>query len=89
LLVLAALIAIPLSVYWWLVTGVLTSSYDSACEGKVAIKVAFGFSNLGFLLSVGALVAAFATPRQRIGWMLLAIYSVLLGVSYLIIIDCD
>ena len=88
LLGLTAVLAIGLAAFWWLATGLFANDYESTCEGKAAAKVAFAFSNVGFLLSISALILAIVETRQRVGWIMLGIYSALLGLSLVLLSTC-
>ena len=88
LLGVAAVLAIGGAVFWWLVTGLLLNDYESSCEGETAALVAFVFANIGFFLSISALIVAIVETRPRVGWLMLAVYSLLLGGSYLLLSTC-
>jgi hypothetical protein len=83
----AAVVALPIAAWWWLIAGLLSEDHESACQGDPWAGAAFVFSNIGVALAAGALVTA-VTDHRHIGWVLLAVYLLLLGGSVLIYFSC-
>jgi hypothetical protein len=75
----AAIVALPIAGLWWLATALLAGDH-SACNEVLSADLAFAASNVGIVLAIAALVSA-ARRALRTGWVLLAVYVVLLAMS--------
>ena len=87
-LALASIVAFLAGAVWWFWTGMLASSYDSACVDSATADVAFGAAVAGVGLSLVAFVAAVArAPRYAAS--ALGAYLVLLVLSAALAATCE
>ncbi len=87
-LIISSVLALPLAALWWLYAGLATGDYEGICPDSLAAEMGAYAAYAGFLLALGALVAAVGPKRLDVAAWLLLVYATLFGLSVLAVVTC-
>lgn len=87
-LTVASILALPVGAVWWVGTGLLSGSDESACVDSLAADLTFVAANAGLVLALCALGMSIAGNPLNVATWLLVAYLVLLGASAFVFLTC-